>query len=44
MEFVFNTHMTGLGPFDLREKLVATDEGMRACQAYGRALGKDLGV
>ena len=44
MEFVFNMHMTGLGPFDLREKLVATDEGMRACQAYGRALGKDLGV
>jgi len=43
MEFVFNMKMTSLGPFDLREKIVATDEGMRACQAYGRALGKDLG-
>ena len=44
MEFVFNMKMTSLGPFDLREKLVTADEGMRACQAYGRALGKELGV
>lgn len=43
MEFVFNMKMTSLGPFDLREKIVVTDEGTRACQAYGRALAKDLG-
>ena len=42
MEFVFNMKMTNLGPFDLREKVATTDEGMRACQAYGRALGKML--
>jgi len=40
MEFVFNMKMTSLGPFDLREKLVATTEGMRACQDYGKAFGK----
>lgn len=42
MEFVFNMKMTNLGPFDLREKVVVTDEGMRACQAYGKAFGKML--
>jgi flavodoxin len=43
LEFVFNMKMTSLGPFDLREKVVSTDEGMRACQAYGRTIGKELG-
>jgi len=43
MEFVFNMKMSSLGPFDLREKIVTSDEGMRACQAYGRAIGKELG-
>jgi flavodoxin len=43
MEFVFAMRMTSLGPFDLREKIVATDEGMRSCQTYGRSLGKELG-
>jgi flavodoxin len=43
MEFVFTMKMTSLGPFDLREKMVATDEGLRSCQTYGRSLGKELG-
>ena len=43
MEHVFTMKMTSLGPFDLREKVVGTDEGMRSCQTYGRALGKELG-
>lgn len=43
MEFVFNMQMTGLGPFDLRERVVTTNEGMRACQDYGKAIGKELG-
>ena len=43
MEFVFAMKMTSLGPFDLRERMVATDEGLRSCQTYGRALGKELG-
>jgi len=42
MEFVFNMKMTNLGSFDLREKMVNTPEGIRACQDYGKALGKAL--
>lgn len=44
MEFVFQMKMTSLGPFDLREKVVGTDEGMRSCQTYGRTLAKELGA
>lgn len=40
MEHVFKMEMTNLGPFGLREAQVNTTEGMRACQDYGRALGK----
>ncbi|KAB2889172.1 MAG: nitric oxide synthase [Desulfobulbaceae bacterium] len=43
MEFVFSMKMTSLGPFDLREKMVDTDEGSKACQDYGRTLGDMLG-
>ena len=43
LEFVFNMKVASLGPFDLREKVVSTDEGMRACQAYGRTIGNELG-
>jgi len=43
MEFVFSMKMTSLGPFDLRERMVTTSEGQRACQDYGRAIGKELG-
>ncbi len=43
MEFVFSMKMTTLGPFDLRENVVGTDEGTKACQDYGRALGDMLG-
>jgi flavodoxin len=43
MEHVFAMKSASLGPFDLREKMVATDEGMRSCQTYGRSLGKELG-
>ena len=42
MEHVFKMEMTNLGPFGLREAQVNTTEGMRACQDYGRALGKKL--
>ena len=42
MEFVFKMKMSNLGPFDLREQIVHTDEGLRACQDYGKALGKIL--
>jgi len=42
MEHVFSMKMSDLGPFALKEKIVHTDEGMRACQAYGRDFGKRL--
>jgi flavodoxin len=42
MEHVFKMKMTDLGPFKLSEGMVGSTEGMRACQDYGRALGKNL--
>jgi flavodoxin len=42
MENVFAMKMTDLGPFALKERVVQSDEGMRACQAYGRDFGKRL--
>jgi len=32
-----------LGPFHLKEELVETSEGMRACHDYGRVFGEKLG-
>ncbi|HAK61429.1 MAG TPA: nitric oxide synthase [Nitrospiraceae bacterium] len=43
MEHVYKMEMTNLGPFALREGIVGTTEGLRACQDYGRAIGKKLG-
>jgi len=40
MEFVFKMKMTDLGAFNMIEALVGTNDGMRACQAYGKSLGK----
>jgi flavorubredoxin len=42
MEHVFSMKMTDLGPFALKEREVRSEEGMRACQAYGRDFGKRL--
>jgi flavodoxin len=43
MEHVFQMNMADLGPFKLEEKVVVTDDGMHACQQYGRALGERAG-
>jgi flavodoxin len=32
-----------LGPFNLREDVVETSEGMKTCQDYGRVFGEKLG-
>jgi flavodoxin len=40
MEFVFRMRMTNLGSFLLKEEAVATTEGRRACQDYGRVIGE----
>jgi flavorubredoxin len=44
MEFVFKMEMIDLGAFNMKEALVGTTDGMRACQEYGKALGKKLGA
>ena len=43
MEHVFKMSMTSLGPFKLLEHLVDTQDGLRACQNYGRAVAQMLG-
>jgi len=42
MENVFRMNMTSLGPFMLKEAVIPTPEGMRACQDYGKQLAKML--
>ncbi len=42
MEFVFKMNMVSLGPFLLKEHIVDTIEGLRACHDYGKALGDML--
>lgn len=43
MEFVFKMNMVSLGPFLLKEQIVDTTEGLRACHDYGKAIGEMLG-
>ena len=38
MLHVFKMDMTDLGPLNLTEEVVVSDEGMKACQAYGKAI------
>lgn len=43
MQHVFKMDMTDLGPMNLTEMKVESDEGMKACQDYGKAIGEKLG-
>lgn len=38
MQHVFKMDTTDLGPLNLTEAMITTDEGLKACQDYGRAL------
>lgn len=40
MQHVFKMDMTNLGPLNLREQIVNSPEGQRACQDYGKAVGE----
>ncbi len=40
MQHVFKMDMTSLGPLNLTEEMVKTDEGAKACQQYGKAVGE----
>ncbi len=42
MEYVYRMEMVSLGPFPLKEAIVDTQEGIQACQEYGKAIGKKL--
>jgi flavodoxin len=42
MESGLEMRMSSLGPFNLDAKVMESGEGLRACQAYGRALGEIL--
>ena len=44
MQYVFKMDMVDLGPLDLKEATIETQEGLRACQDYGKAVGKKLGA
>jgi flavodoxin I len=42
MMHVFKMDMTELGPLKLTEAMVAGNEGIKACQDYGKAIGAKL--
>jgi flavodoxin len=43
MLHVFKMDMTDLGPLNLTEAMVTGEEGRKACQDYGKAVGEKLG-
>lgn len=43
MEHVFKMDMVDLGALNLKEHVIETQEGIKACQDYGKALGAKLG-
>lgn len=43
MQNVFEMHVSELGSLLIKEKIVPTDECLRACQAYGRSIGEQVG-
>ena len=42
MEHVYKMDMVDLGALNLKEHVVNTEEGTRACQDYGKAVGQKL--
>ena len=43
LQYVYKMQPFELGSFNLKEALIETKEGMRACQDYGRVFGEKLG-
>jgi len=44
MQYVYKMEPFELGSFNLKEAIIGTGEGMRACQDYGRVFGEKLGI
>jgi len=42
MEFVFKMNMVDLGSFNFIEARISSNEGVKACQDYGRGVGERL--
>lgn len=42
MEYVFQMEPCKLHSFNLKEAVIDTQEGMRACQDYGKSFGQEL--
>ena len=40
MQYVFKMDMVDLGPLSLKESIIDTTDGTRACQDYGKAIGQ----
>lgn len=44
MEFVYKMKVTELGSFNMLENIVGTQEGLKSCHDYGKAIGEKLAV
>ena len=44
LQYVYNMKPFELGSFNLKEAVIETGEGMRACQDYGRVFGEKLSM
>ena len=42
MQHVFKMDVTDLGPLNLTEAMVGQEDGLKACQDYGKAIGEKL--
>ncbi|GBC59151.1 nitric oxide synthase [Desulfonema ishimotonii] len=42
MQYAFKMDMVGLGALNLKEDIIRTGEGIRACQDYGKSVGQKL--
>ena len=43
MQYVFKMDMVDLGPLSLKDAVIMLDEGSKACQDYGKAVGQKFG-
>jgi len=44
MKYVYKMDAIDLGPLQLKEATIDTNEGAKACQDYGKAIGQKLGA
>jgi flavodoxin len=42
LEFVYKMKVTSLGSFNMLENVIGTQEGLKSCHDYGKAIGEQL--